>query len=229
MNNCTLRFRPLNMLSLSTRAWATRFGSVNSTYAYLHHPISLPLLPGSETVVKRVSCERQVRSLPSRRDQPFWMSSELVQKYGNAIDGATALEVRLNFFGRSSIVDVTHKDASRIDVLLVLTQIVGCLIKRSLHFAQFSCLSLHLSDPSLHCRYFFLYHAPSAPTLHCCGRPPGAWERDKEPSSYFIIPTFLTILQVIILMFDATVRHGGRCLAGLVCRIEGRSRPQTVP
>ena len=209
VKKCTLRFRPLNMLSLSTRAWATRFGSVNSTYAYLHHPISLHLLPGSETVVRQVSCERQVRSLPSRSDQPFWMSSELVQKYGNAIDGATALEMRLNFFRRSPIIDITHEYASCIDVLLVLTQIVGCLIKRSLHFAQFSCLSLHFSDPSLHCRYFFLYHAPSAPTLHCCGRPPGARERDKEPSSYFIIAAFLAILQVFIVTFDATVRHGG--------------------
>ena len=31
----TLRFLPRNMLSLSTNAWATSWGSVNSTYAYL--------------------------------------------------------------------------------------------------------------------------------------------------------------------------------------------------
>lgn len=40
----TLRFLPRNMLSFRTRAWPTRLGSVNSTYAYLHHSISDPSL-----------------------------------------------------------------------------------------------------------------------------------------------------------------------------------------
>lgn len=40
----TLRFLPLNRLSFITKACATRFGSVNSTYAYLHHTISGPSL-----------------------------------------------------------------------------------------------------------------------------------------------------------------------------------------
>lgn len=49
----TFRLLPRNTLSLSTRALATRLGSVNSTYAYLQTPISVPffaakLLPGSE-------------------------------------------------------------------------------------------------------------------------------------------------------------------------------------
>ncbi len=49
----TFRFLPRKTLSFSTSACAIRFGSVNSTYAYLHTLISVPslaakLLPGSE-------------------------------------------------------------------------------------------------------------------------------------------------------------------------------------
>jgi hypothetical protein len=32
----TFKLRPWKTLSFKTRAWATRLGSVNSTYAYLH-------------------------------------------------------------------------------------------------------------------------------------------------------------------------------------------------
>lgn len=49
----TLRFLLRNWLLSRTRASLTRLGSVNSTYAYLHTPISVPIfLPNSCQVAK---------------------------------------------------------------------------------------------------------------------------------------------------------------------------------
>lgn len=58
----TFRFLPRNKLSLSTSACATKAGSVNSTYAYLHHLISIHLLPGS--------AQQQSTSPPSQTPSP---------------------------------------------------------------------------------------------------------------------------------------------------------------
>lgn len=50
----TLRLRPRNMLSFNTTALLTRLGSVNSTYAYLHAPISVICFYGQALARLRV-------------------------------------------------------------------------------------------------------------------------------------------------------------------------------
>lgn len=78
------------------------------------------------------------------------MSGELVQEYGDSIDGAACLEVRLDLLGRSAIVHIADEDTSRIDVFSVLAHVLA-LVQGRLHLAQLRCFSLHLGDPPLHC------------------------------------------------------------------------------
>ena len=79
------------------------------------------------------------------------MAGELVQQDGDAVDGAAALEMRLDLLGRGGVVDVPDEDAPRVDVLLVLPQVVALLVQRRLHLAKLGCLFFHLCDPPLHC------------------------------------------------------------------------------
>lgn len=84
------------------------------------------------------------------------MPREFVQQNRYSIYRAAALEVGLNLLWRRAIVDIADKDASRIDVLLVLPKLVALLIQRSLHVAQFLGFGLHLLNALLHCRDFIL-------------------------------------------------------------------------
>ena len=49
------------------------------------------------------------------------MAGELVQQDSDTIYGAAGLEMCLDVFGGCRVVHVAHEDASRIDVLLVLS------------------------------------------------------------------------------------------------------------
>jgi hypothetical protein len=48
------------------------------------------------------------------------LAREFIQKDGNAIDGAAALEMRLNFLGGSAVVHISNKDTPSINLLFVL-------------------------------------------------------------------------------------------------------------
>ena len=86
----TLMRRPLNReLSIASAA-STNSGSANSTYAYL---IAIRRTQVSDNLV-RIKWSHI----------PFGMSGELVAEDSHSVDGATGLEVLLNFFGCSRIV-----------------------------------------------------------------------------------------------------------------------------
>lgn len=78
------------------------------------------------------------------------VTGELVEKNGDAVDVAAALEVGLNLFWRGAVVDVADKDAARINVLLVFAQAFLLLVKAGLHLAKLRRLGLHLLHPLLH-------------------------------------------------------------------------------
>src|SRR2546423_2208390 len=84
------------------------------------------------------------------------MAGKLVQQDGDAIDGAAALEMGLDLLGRGAVIDVADEDAARIDILLVLAQLVRLLVQRRLHLAQLRRLGLHLLDALLHGGDLFL-------------------------------------------------------------------------
>jgi hypothetical protein len=48
------------------------------------------------------------------------LACEFIQKDGNAIDGAAALEMRLDFLGRSAVIHISNKNTPSIDLLFVL-------------------------------------------------------------------------------------------------------------
>ena len=56
------------------------------------------------------------------------MTGELVQENGDAIYAAAALEMRLDLFRRSAVVDIAHKDAALVDVLSVLAEVMAFAI-----------------------------------------------------------------------------------------------------
>lgn len=80
----------------------------------------------------------------------FGLSGKLVQENGNSIDGAAALEMRLDFLWRGRVIDVAHENASSVDRLFVIGEISGLLLQCGLHLTQFLSLLFHLCDSALH-------------------------------------------------------------------------------
>lgn len=79
-----------------------------------------------------------------------------VQQDGDAVYRPATLEMRLDLLGGSTVVNVADEDAPGINVLPVLPQVLLLLVERGLHLAQLGGLGLHLRDPLLHRRDFFL-------------------------------------------------------------------------
>lgn len=90
----TLSRRPRNRLSFKATAASTKAGSANSTYANLEQ---------KEEPARQYTCAC-VLSYPDAL--PLGMASILVAKNGHTVDGAARLEMRLQFFGRSTVVDL---------------------------------------------------------------------------------------------------------------------------
>ena len=78
------------------------------------------------------------------------MTGELVEENGDAVDGAAALEVRLDLLGAGAVIDVADENAAGVNVLLVLAQVGALLVQRRLHLAQLGRLGLHLLNALLH-------------------------------------------------------------------------------
>ena len=91
------------------------------------------------------------------------MSCEFVKQDCDAVDSTrTSCEVLLDFLWCSLVVDVTDKDAARVDIFPIFSGCAfGGLFEVALHFAQFGGFRLHLSNASLHCRNLFLQRAIS--------------------------------------------------------------------
>ena len=53
------------------------------------------------------------------------MPCELVEQDGDTVDAADALEVCLDLFGGSAVVDVADKDTARVDVFFALAHLVA--------------------------------------------------------------------------------------------------------
>jgi hypothetical protein len=84
------------------------------------------------------------------------MTGELVQQDGDSIDTPTALEVCLYFLWRCTIIDVTHKYASRIHIFFILAQLMALLVERGLHLAKLCGFGFHFFYAFLHSRNIFL-------------------------------------------------------------------------
>jgi hypothetical protein len=89
------------------------------------------------------------------------MTGEFVEQYGNAVDAADALEMRLDLFRAGPVVYVADKDTARVDVFLTLAHVVALVVDVLLHLAQLLGFFLHLLDAAPHCRDFFLHCAVS--------------------------------------------------------------------
>lgn len=97
------------------------------------------------------------------------MASELIEKDGDTVDRAAALEVCLDLFGGCRVVNVADEDASRVDVLLVLAQVDALLLQRLLHLSQLGRLLFHLRNSALHLSNLRLH----AKSMCCFARPGG--------------------------------------------------------
>jgi len=77
------------------------------------------------------------------------MTSELVKQDCDAVDGAAALEVRLNLLWGSAIVDVSNEDAARVNIFSTFAH--GAIVRAVvLHLSQLRGFSLHLLNTLLH-------------------------------------------------------------------------------
>jgi hypothetical protein len=104
---------------------------------------------------QQISIERAKNPLfPS---SPFRLARELVQQDCNPVDGTTGLEMSLDLLRRSTVVDITDKDTTRINIFFILLEVLGLLVEGGLHLAQFGSLGFHLSHSALHSRDFFLF------------------------------------------------------------------------
>ena len=81
---------------------------------------------------------------------PFGMPGEFVEENSDPVDGTAALKMRLDLLRRRAIIYVSDEYTARIDIFLILSQVIVLLIQGCLHFAQFCCLGFHLGYPSLH-------------------------------------------------------------------------------
>ena len=82
---------------------------------------------------------------------PFRMSSELVQQDCDPVDRSTALKMCLDFLRGCAIIHIADENTARIDIFLVLSQVIVLLVQGCLHFSQLCGLGFHLGYPSLHC------------------------------------------------------------------------------
>lgn len=85
-----------------------------------------------------------------KEDVPFRVTSELVKENGDAIDGTAGLEMSLDFFWRSAVIDVADEDAARINVFFALAHTTLAWAAVILHLTQLRSLSFHLLDTLLH-------------------------------------------------------------------------------
>lgn len=103
---------------------------------------------------KTQTCVKNKKNKKNRKieksNEPLRMPRKLIQQDRDAVDGAAALEVRLDLLGRGGVVDVTDEDAPGVDVLLVLAQVVAVVVELRLHLAQLGRFLLHLRDAALH-------------------------------------------------------------------------------
>jgi hypothetical protein len=91
--------RSRNVDSFSNRALGTKLGSANSMYANLDRLASGPKKSDGGAIV------------------PFRMACDFITENGDSKDGSARREMGLNFLWGSSVVDVSDKDTSSIDVL----------------------------------------------------------------------------------------------------------------
>ena len=90
------------------------------------------------------------------KNAPFRLTREFIQQDRNAVYRTTALEMRLDLLGRSTVIHISDKNTSRIDLLLVLCQVFRLLIQGGLHLAQFGGFGFHLCYSCFHRGDFFL-------------------------------------------------------------------------
>lgn len=78
------------------------------------------------------------------------MACELIQQDRDPVYAAALLEVSLDLLGRCAIVDIAHEDASPINILSVLAQVVAFGIQVRLHLAQLCSFLFHFERSALH-------------------------------------------------------------------------------
>ena len=92
--------------------------------------------------------------------------------------------MRLDLLGRSTVIHISDKNTPRIDLLLVLCQVLRLLIKGGLHLAQFCGFGFHLCYSCFHRGDFFLLGGYLSVTVRLYREPGNSkWHKKKKVKS----------------------------------------------